>query len=33
MKSPWVRGVSIRRSLPSTVEVQVHERVPVALGQ
>lgn len=33
MKSPWVREVSIRRSLPSTVEVQVHERVPIALGR
>lgn len=33
MKSPWVRDVSIRRSLPATVEVQVHERVPIALGR
>lgn len=33
MKSPWVREVALRRSLPSTVEVQVHERIPIAIGR
>ena len=31
--SPWVRDVSLRRSLPSTVEVLVHERTPIAIGR
>jgi cell division protein FtsQ len=33
LKSPWVRDVSFRRSLPSTVDVQVHERTPIAIGR
>lgn len=33
MASPWVRDVSLRRSLPSTVEVLVHERTPIAIGR
>jgi cell division protein FtsQ len=31
--SPWVRDVSFRRSLPSTVEVFVQERTPIAIGR
>ena len=33
LESPWVRDVSFRRSLPSTVEVLVHERTPIAIGR
>ena len=33
LRSPWVRDVSLRRSLPSTVEVLVHERTPIAIGR
>lgn len=33
LESPWVRDVSLRRSLPSTVEVLVHERTPIAIGR
>lgn len=31
--SAWVREVTFRRSLPSTIEVHVQERTPVAIGR
>ena len=31
--SPWLRDGTLRRILPSTIEVQVTERVPVALAR
>lgn len=33
LASPWVRDASLRRSLPSTVEVVVSEREPIAIGR
>lgn len=33
LSSPWVRDAALRRSLPSTVEVFVSERTPVAIGR
>jgi cell division septal protein FtsQ len=33
LESPWVRDASLRRSLPSTVEVTVQERTPIAIGR
>jgi cell division protein FtsQ len=33
LESPWIREVSFRRSLPSTVEVTVQERTPIAIGR
>jgi cell division septal protein FtsQ len=33
LASPWVREASLRRSLPSTVEVFVAERQPVGIGR
>jgi len=33
LASPWVRDASLRRSLPSTVEVVVSERKPVGVGR
>lgn len=33
MSSPWVRDAALRRSLPSTVEVTVWERAPIAVGR
>jgi len=33
LESPWVREVSLRRSLPSTVDVVVRERTPIAIGR
>ena len=33
LASPWVRDAALRRSLPSTVEVNVRERQPVAMGR
>jgi cell division protein FtsQ len=33
LKSPWVRDAAMRRSLPSTVDVVISERNPVAVGR
>jgi cell division protein FtsQ len=33
LSSPWVRDASLRRSLPSTVEVVVSERRPLGVGR
>jgi cell division protein FtsQ len=33
MASPWVRDAALRRSLPSTIEVVVSERVPIGIGR
>ncbi len=33
LESPWVRDASLRRSLPSTVEVTIQERTPIAIGR
>lgn len=33
LSSPWVRDAALRRSLPSTVEVVVSERAPLAIGR
>ena len=33
MASPWVAGATIRRVLPSTVEITVHERRPMGIGR
>jgi len=33
LASPWVKDAALRRSLPSTVEVVVSERKPIALGR
>jgi cell division septal protein FtsQ len=33
LASPWVRDASLRRSLPSTVEVVVSERQPIGIGR
>jgi len=33
MASPWVREAALRRRLPSTVEVTVSERVPMAIAR
>jgi len=33
LASPWVRDAALRRSLPSTVEVLVWERQPIAIGR
>jgi cell division protein FtsQ len=33
MASPWVKDAALRRSLPSTIEVVVFERVPVCIGR
>jgi cell division protein FtsQ len=33
MQSPWIRDVAIRRSLPSTIEVFVSERIPTSLAR
>jgi cell division septal protein FtsQ len=31
--SPWVAAASVRRSLPNTLSVEIHERVPLALAE
>ncbi len=31
--SPWVDGATIRRVLPSTIEITVHERRPMGIGR
>lgn len=33
LSSPWVRDAALRRSLPSTVEVVISEREPIAIGR
>jgi cell division protein FtsQ len=33
LASPWVRDASLRRSLPSTIEVAVVEREPIGIGR
>lgn len=33
LTSPWVRDAALRRSLPSTVQVMVFERRPMAIGR
>lgn len=33
LASPWIREASLRRSLPSTVEVVVAERQPIGIGR
>jgi cell division protein FtsQ len=33
MRSPWVQDAALRRSLPSTVEVVIVERLPVGIGR
>ncbi|HEY7291267.1 MAG TPA: FtsQ-type POTRA domain-containing protein [Vicinamibacterales bacterium] len=33
MKSSWVRDVAMRRSLPSTIDIVIAERVPVAIAR
>jgi len=33
LASPWIREASLRRSLPSTVEIAVTERTPVGIGR
>jgi cell division protein FtsQ len=33
LEAPWVRDATIRRSLPSTIEVQIAERDPVGLAR
>jgi cell division septal protein FtsQ len=33
LASPWVRDAALRRSLPSTVEVIIWERQPIAIGR
>ena len=33
LKSPWVKDASLRRTLPSTVEVSIQERTPLGIGR
>lgn len=33
LTSPWIKDVSFRRSLPSSIEVVVQERVPIAIAR
>jgi cell division protein FtsQ len=33
LSSPWVESATIRRVLPSTLEITVHERRPVGIGR
>ena len=33
LESPWIREATFRRSLPSTIQVLVQERTPIAVGR
>src|SRR5207244_582025 len=33
LNSPWVADASLRRTLPSTVDVTVHERAAIGIGR
>jgi cell division septal protein FtsQ len=33
LSSPWVESATIRRVLPSTVEISIHERRPMGIGR
>ena len=33
LASPWIKEAALRRSLPSTVDVEISERNPIALGR
>ncbi len=33
LASPWIREVSLRRALPSTIEVAIQEKQPIAIGR
>lgn len=33
LTSPWIQDASIRRALPSTIEVVIRERTPIAIGR
>jgi cell division protein FtsQ len=33
LSSPWVRDAAFRRTLPSTVEVMLAERIPIGIGR
>ena len=33
LASPWIQDATLRRSLPSTIEVTVRERQPIAIGR
>lgn len=33
LNSPWVADAALRRTLPSTVEVTIHERAPLGVGR
>lgn len=33
LESPWIRDASFKRSLPSSIEVVVQERAPIAIGR
>jgi cell division protein FtsQ len=33
LESPWVEHAAVRRMLPSTIEVLIHEREPMAIGR
>ena len=33
LASPWVESATIRRVLPSTLEIMIHERIPMGIGR
>ena len=33
LASPWVESATIRRVLPATLEIMIHERVPMGIGR
>ena len=33
LSSPWVEHATIRRVLPSTIEISIHERQPMGIGR